>query len=201
MVSLQRSDNSKTTGKDQAILLAAQTLFAQFGHKKVTMDEIAGNARVSKATLYKYFRNKDQVFDQVVQMEAEELMRLIRGAVDKEQTIEDKLKAHLLTRMGKIHELINYYRVTQESWGDFWPHLANTGQSFVRKEERIVRDVLEQGMRAGELDIERLGIVAHLTVIALKAIDFPWVLKDNEVTAQEYADQMVHMMMNGIRKR
>jgi len=181
--------------------MAAQGLFSQFGLKKVTMDEIAGRAHVSKATVYKYFRNKNEVFDQVVAMEADELLRFIREAVDKAPTLNEKFKAHLLTRMGKIHDLINFYRVTQESWGDFWPHLADTDHRFVKEEEKIVREILELGNQTGELDVERLEFVSHLTVIALKAVDFPWVLKDYNVTPQEYVDMIVNMMMNGIRKR
>ncbi len=181
--------------------MAAQGLFSQFGLKKVTMDEIAAQAHVSKATVYKYFRNKNEVFDQVVAMEADELLRLIREAVDRATTLDEKFKAHLLTRMGKIHDLMNFYRVTQESWGDFWPHLSDTGQRFVKEEEKIVREILELGNETGELEVERLEFVSHLTVVALKAIDFPWVLKDHNVTPQEYVDMIVNMMMNGIRKR
>lgn len=197
----QLSDAARTAKKVRVILTAAQSLFSQFGLKKVTMDEIAGQAHVSKATVYKYFRNKNDIFDKVVEMEAFELLRLIREAVDKAPTVESKFKAHLLTRMGKIHDLINFYRVTQDSWGDFWPHLAENGQRFVKEEENIVRDILQQGVRSGELEVARLDLVAHLTVVALKAIDFPWALAGHDVTPEQYADMMIYMMMNGIRKR
>lgn len=196
-----KAEDVRTGDKVQVILAAAQTLFSQFGLKKVTMDEIAGQAHVSKATVYKYFRNKNDLFDKVVEMEAYELLRLIREAVDRAPTVEEKFKAHLVTRMAKIHDLINFYRVTQESWGDFWPHLADTGQRFVKEEEQIVRSILDEGIRTGQLEVKRLDLVAHVTVVALKAIDFPWALTGHDVTPQQYADLMVDMMMNGIRKR
>ena len=58
-----------------SILDAAQSLFAQFGLKKVTTDDIARKAHVSKATIYKFYKNKSEIFDVVVRLEAERLIR------------------------------------------------------------------------------------------------------------------------------
>lgn len=44
--------------KQEAILTAAQKLFYRFGIKKVSIEEICKEAKVSKMTFYKYFPNK-----------------------------------------------------------------------------------------------------------------------------------------------
>jgi AcrR family transcriptional regulator len=48
--------------KAQKILSGAIKLLIQDGIKKVTMDEIAENAKVSKVTIYKYFTDKDTLY-------------------------------------------------------------------------------------------------------------------------------------------
>ncbi|HDR50317.1 MAG TPA: TetR/AcrR family transcriptional regulator, partial [Mariniphaga anaerophila] len=55
----------KREQKKQTILEVAQHFFLRFGLNKTTMDEIAKAARMGKATLYHYFRDKEQIFYEV----------------------------------------------------------------------------------------------------------------------------------------
>ena len=48
----------KEVKRDQ-VIEAARKLFHQFGFKKVSMDEIAKEAGVTKKTIYMYFESKD----------------------------------------------------------------------------------------------------------------------------------------------
>lgn len=58
------SDIKITT--QQKIVNAAQQEFMQFGYTNVTVDEIAQAAGVSKKTIYKYFRSKENIFWEVM---------------------------------------------------------------------------------------------------------------------------------------
>ena len=48
--------------KEQQIIEAARKLFGKYGFKKVTMDEIAREANVTKKTVYTYFSSKEELF-------------------------------------------------------------------------------------------------------------------------------------------
>jgi len=48
----------KKSEKPDQIIKTANDLFSRFGAKRVTVDEICKTAGVSKATFYKYFKNK-----------------------------------------------------------------------------------------------------------------------------------------------
>lgn len=183
------------------ILEVAKGLFAQFGVKKVTTDDIARSARISKATIYKHYRNKTEIFDEMVSIEARELLSAIRSAVDAEPTVVGKFRAHLLTRMEKTKELVNLYRLTQESWLDFRPHVAGLKEWFFNEEATIIRQIMQQGIDKGDLHIERLDLCAHISCIALQSIEFPWAFEEHGITASDYVDMMIDMMYNGIRKR
>ena len=43
----------------EKIITSARNLFETYGYKKVSMEEVAVNAGVTKKTLYAYFKNKD----------------------------------------------------------------------------------------------------------------------------------------------
>lgn len=56
--------------KRDAILRAARTVFARSGFTRTTIDAIAAEANVSTRTLYKHFRNKDELFAVVLETSA-----------------------------------------------------------------------------------------------------------------------------------
>ncbi len=187
--------------RETEIVETAQGLFAQFGLKKVTTDDIARAGSVSKATIYRYYKNKAEIFDEVVRTETDQLVFAIRQAVDKESTVRGKFHAHLMTRLSRIQDFINFYRVTQDTWGDYWPHIAHVRQRFLDEEEKIVREILHFGNKGAELEVKKVDLVAHILVVALTSVEYHWALDGQSVTLSRYVDLMLDMMIDGIRKR
>ncbi len=59
----QRINDGKrweATMKQQQIISAAKKLLGKYGYKRVSMDEIAREAGVTKKTVYSYFKNKEE---------------------------------------------------------------------------------------------------------------------------------------------
>ena len=56
----------KSTLKQQSILKSATQLFLRYGYSSTTMDAIAHKARVTKQTVYSYYRDKDSLFVQMI---------------------------------------------------------------------------------------------------------------------------------------
>lgn len=53
--------------KEVAILTSSLDAFADFGYRKTSMEHIAKIAKVSRATLYLYFKNKEDVFRSLIE--------------------------------------------------------------------------------------------------------------------------------------
>ena len=47
--------------KKEIVINKARDLFTTYGYKKVSMDEIAKEANVTKKTIYTYFKDKDDL--------------------------------------------------------------------------------------------------------------------------------------------
>lgn len=62
--------------KDQ-VIEAARELFHQFGFKKVSMDEIAAKAGVTKKTIYMYFSSKEELLKYFIQEEILNMEKLV----------------------------------------------------------------------------------------------------------------------------
>jgi len=176
-------------------------LFSQFGVKKVTTDEIARVAGVSKATVYRYYKNKHEIFLDVVKIETNAMLTAIKQAIDGETTVVGKLKAHLMMKMEKIYELINFYRVTQEIWGDHWPHVADVLEYSLEEEENLIRSILENGNRRNEVNVKDVDLVAHVIVVSFKSIEYPWALEGQNFSLSRVVDTMLDIFMNGLQKR
>jgi TetR/AcrR family transcriptional repressor of mexJK operon len=61
-----RPGRPKDTAKRSAILMAAGKCFLNYGFEGASMDAIAGEAGVSKLTVYSHFANKDVLFKEVI---------------------------------------------------------------------------------------------------------------------------------------
>jgi len=171
------------------------------------MDEIAREAGVSKATVYKYYKNKREIFYEVVQIESDQMLLHIREAVDKETTILGKLKAHFLTKIRTIHRLINFYRVTCDTWSAHWPFISDILENFMQEEKKLVRNILKQGNDSGELKVRDVAVAAHLIVVSMKSLEYPWAVEGQNfsprksLTASNLVDAMLDIHMNGLQKR
>ena len=69
--------------KKMQIVDAARNLFTKYGYKKVSMDEIAKEAGVTKKTVYSYFKDKDELFQFFVLEEVENMKALVKQVEDK----------------------------------------------------------------------------------------------------------------------
>ena len=52
--------------RQQEILQAATKSFTLFGYKATTIDQVAKVANVGKGTIYTFYHNKEQLFEEVV---------------------------------------------------------------------------------------------------------------------------------------
>ena len=183
------------------ILQAAQSLFARLGLKKVTTDDIARKAHVSKATIYKYYKNKKDIFDEVVRRAAERIIQDIREAVERENTVKAKLKIHLTVHIREIQAFINFYRVTLDSWGEFWEYINRIRVWFVNEEIELIRRVLADGVENGELQIKDARLSARILVVSLLSLEYQWAFQGKDISMDKYIDTMLDMMLEGIKKR
>jgi AcrR family transcriptional regulator len=77
--------------KQQGIMRAAERLFSSRRYHEVTTDDIAQAARVGKGTIYRYFKDKDDLFFQVATSGFEELCSLLSSKVPENAPAGEQL--------------------------------------------------------------------------------------------------------------
>jgi AcrR family transcriptional regulator len=86
----ERKKHRRQENRDD-ILEAAEKVFANKGYSSATVDDIAEEAQFSKATIYRYFQSKSDIFMEVIYSAVEESYK----------EIENKKKAILNYKLTK----------------------------------------------------------------------------------------------------
>lgn len=183
------------------IAAAAEALFSKYGTEAVTMDEIAGAAGYSKATLYVYFRNKEEIVGILVLESMKKLYDYIAEALEGQTGTRARYEGICQALVRYQEEYPYYFRIVQEGINiDF-------SQSRCEAEERetfrigeeindLVRRFMEEGIAAGELreDMELLptlfsfwGMLSGL--IEMAANKEAYIRQAMQMSRQEFLQQ------------
>ncbi len=182
------------------IIGAAKTLFGRFGFKKTSLTDIATEARMGKSSLYHYFPSKEELFRAVVLEEMETLSQQAREAVEKEDRPEAKLKAFVLTRMRATRELANAYATLHEEYLDHLGFVERVREQSFQAEVEMVTSILEEGVQAGEFEITDSGLAAYAIALALKGLEYPWLVKSKERNIEHDLDLLLGMLIKAVRR-
>jgi AcrR family transcriptional regulator len=83
----------------QEILKAAIRLYQKFGPNGFTMDDLANATGRSRTSLYYYYKNRDKIYQAVMDKIARDMAAEIRQAVAGAETLRDKLYAFCHTKL------------------------------------------------------------------------------------------------------
>jgi len=83
----------------QEILKAAIRLYQKFGPNGFTMDDLAHAAGRSRTSLYYYYKNRDDIYQAVMDKIARDMTAEIRQAVTAADTLQEKIYAFCHTKL------------------------------------------------------------------------------------------------------
>lgn len=128
-----------TLNKREAIIRAAHAQFRLYGYRKTSMEDIAGELGISRASLYSYFKNKDEIFRSVSIWLHERAMadaeQCLMGSWDR-KNVSSKIVQTLLARHLPFHEE-QFHSVHAEQLQDEYSRLC--GDVVVESNEKFQR--------------------------------------------------------------
>jgi AcrR family transcriptional regulator len=135
------------------ILDAAQKVFGASGFARAKVDDVARLAGVSKGTLYLYFDSKETLFREMVRAKIVTLLAESEALVQSHSGSCRDLLVELITGMFhsmRDQDIVTISRVAQAEFASF-PELAQFYfEEVIVRARRLVEQVLEKGVRAGE---------------------------------------------------
>lgn len=152
------------------IIEVAQRRFGLFGVEKTSMREIANDLKLSKASLYYYFPDKESLYKAVVEKEQVEFINKISESVLNIQEPELLLREYVNVRLSYFRTLLNLSRLRLEAYSDLKPVFRDTIRIFKEKEKEIIIRVFEKGVNLGVFKIDDPDQTASLFLDLLKGL-------------------------------
>ena len=131
--------------KEKAIIDPARKRFGHYGFSKVTMEEIAGDVEMGKASLYYYFPTKEDLFRSVVLQEQNELKKNIELILERTNSASEKLQEFVEQRIKFFQILINLGTLSVHSYFDTKSLFKKLFFDFEEVELNFIKKIIDEG--------------------------------------------------------
>ena len=108
--SLPRREREKLRQR-QDMLAAALQLFSEKGYHNVSMHEIAQNSEFAIGTLYKFFKNKEDLYKALILEQVEKFEEALTKAIEEPDDEVEKLRNYVRTKGQMFRDNISMVRL------------------------------------------------------------------------------------------
>ena len=195
--------------KREAILLAASEQFKQYGYRKTSMDDIAKRMGVSRASLYSYFENKDDIFRSVsLAIHHRALSRAQHHLINQPAELKNtppfavRIENALLARHGPFQKAVTGSPHGDELFDEYSRLCGDIVQESHARFQALLANALNTASRAGVIDLKAAGVTGKglAEVLNLGAAGLKHGAPDI-LTFQRRLKTFVNLLISGLSDR
>ena len=189
----------KKASKKELILRKAAAMFREKGFAATSMRDLAESVGIEAASLYNHIRSKNEILEAICFDVANRFnanMDVIEAGQQKSiNKVEILLRFH-------IQQMIEHYEEVYVSDRE-WKHLEEPYLSNFQNQRRSYRkkfaSIIEQGIQKGEIRKIDAPTAVLIVLHAVSGIE-SWHRSNARINAEELEDNMVMIMIDGLRK-
>lgn len=181
------TSNARAADTRQTLLVAAREAFEELGYRATTVAEIVSRARTARGTFYLYFRNKDEVFAEVLAENCEDLLAQTSGrypfASDRLRAVEDAVADYLQAFAARR----GIWRAMLEAFGgpsDVERQWLDLRTRFVDRMQVNLRRSQARGQIREDVDVELTAEALTAMIEWVACVEF--VMRDQPATGERY---------------
>jgi AcrR family transcriptional regulator len=186
----------ETPAQRELILEAGFARFRQHGIRRVTMDDLARELRISKKTIYRHFPDKRALVLACFEKVVGTVLPGVQAALTGKGSIRDRLRA-TVTLMAEVPRLITpaFIADVRADYPDVWAEIDRRRRVVVTSFERL----FEEGRATGEIRPEINPKVAQRVIFAvLECVIVPEVLVTGEFSLMQAFETVATMLSRGV---
>jgi TetR/AcrR family transcriptional regulator, biofilm operon repressor len=130
---------------------AAMECFVKFGLDKTTLDDIAGKIGLNKASLYYYYKNKEDIFLDTAIREGEQFISSLQAKALLKKGIQQKVWFYMESRFNYYINVLNMNRISVESLNKILPRFFELYDAMMRQEIQFLSKLLKNAVKDGEI--------------------------------------------------
>ena len=198
----------KEAVKLDIILKAAQKKFAEFGLAKTTMNDIASEIGMGKASLYYYFSCKESLYEAVISKEQDNFLQEIQKIIKPNANAVSILKVYSKKRLALFENYLNLAKLNGEGMSNCMPFVKKLYTEFGKKEIQLVESILEVGIQNSEFKISSTNEQSEFICTIMMGLRMAAKNKmtENQMTKEDYKalnsnmDKAIEMFICSILK-
>ncbi|MEK4627258.1 MAG: TetR/AcrR family transcriptional regulator [Solibacillus sp.] len=186
----------------QEILIAATKSFTLFGYKATTIEQVAKIANVGKGTIYTFFSNKEELFQEVVLHLIDEMKRETDKTINENVSFMENAHTALMKMLEFRERHLLFVKLIEEEKALRTPEVI---QMLLKIEGEIVSYVsmrIRKGMEKGEINECNPEHVSYLLFKSYIAFIVDWQLTHKEpLNQQEILSLFSETIFRGLAKK
>ena len=188
----QKIPTPGSDAKRERILVAAERLFHQQGYALTTMEQIVQALGVTKPFVYYYFRNKQEIFEQLSWRPTVACFTTMDFAPDDPRPAHQKVMAGLeqLVRLTIQHYPAAFfpYREPQVYRPEYLAEQKRLANHFYAR----LCDLMEQGRRQGHFVFDETRITAQ-AACSLPGFLYHWYRPDGRLLPEQVVQELTQL--------
>lgn len=193
----RRRERQGNDQKHQELLRAAAKVFSTIGYAESSLEDVAAELGVNRATLYYYVSSKPDLLAQVIREPLEKMMDDVRRLTGDQPTVRDKLRMIISTQLRGLAE--NYTGLDLifaqqdiQRYGEHGRILWEEGVKYTA----FIRQVIEEGQSSGEF---RTDVDSYLATMALVGM-MNWLHRwyDEDIDIDEVVTAFEKLALSGL---
>lgn len=179
--STDKKRNTNELKREKYLNLLTQT-FKVHGLRKYTMDSIAKELKISKATLYQYFKSKDEMVEIILERVIFQLRDFEKIAQNQNLTFEERYYQIIELFAGVISDISNIFL---EDLRNDYPKLWKDVQNFIEYTSEVLFVFYDSGKKAGVFKDINSAVLAMTDRMFFNAVSDVEFLNKNKLTLKQ----------------
>ena len=181
--------------KRRAILDRSAELFAEHGYDRASMNKIAQACGFTKANLYHYYSDKEELLFDVIRFHLEELLEVVEAADAPNLSPEDRLRGLVGALLEAYQDADAQHKVQINNLGLLPPDRQAELKDMERELVRIFSDAVA-GI-APQLSGTNLLKPVTMSLFGMINWHYLWFKPNGRITRREYADLVTQLIVDG----
>ncbi len=188
------------TSKEQ-IIQAAHKVFKRFGFNKASMNDIAGESRKGRRTIYTHFTGKEDVFVAVIDAEVQKLADELAHLIQQPILPKEKLHKYMTIRMKALKDLTVYYDALRQDLAGNLGFMESIRKEYDMMEINMIKSILDEGNASGHFKIDDTQLVAEAILLATKGFELPIFMGKTDYDLNRLINPLIDLLHEGIGKK
>lgn len=182
----------------EMIVKAATKSFSLFGYKATTMDQVARLANVGKGTIYTFFKNKEELFNEIISTLVKEMITEAEGVINPSLAFAENvhLALYRLLEFRSQHHLM--IKLVQEETEMGTPTVSEMLALVEGEIISYLKRKIEIAIEKGAIPPIEPELTSFLLFKMYIALVFDWERNHEPLSSEEIAEMMKIFLLKGL---